>query len=318
MADLNAMLAVGSPPSALNPLMDDITLAGRSIRRPREPEMGALPPPSAGERFASWLGSLGMPRWQADRVGAVVPFTPPGAAFDAGSMIGEGIEAGSPPTVGLGAGFAALAALPLSVGARVPRVRGGRGSGTLPMDPESVATRQRQLGFSEQPFWRGDAGTASEYPGGGFFARDVDTATGHARRHQQSETAQAREFRLALEPRFLIGRPLTVEEGARISAIVAPDNPRLAADIRGVVEEGLPAAHILQALGGVHGGARDILRRAGFRSIDTGGGDALMLSGSGIRSAGAAFDPTRAHLPNIHYGLPFALAPFAWQSNEHR
>jgi hypothetical protein len=55
-----------------------------------------------------------MPRWQAERIGALVPWTPPGAAYDSGQTIGAGIEEGSPGTVGLGT-LGVLASLPFAV-----------------------------------------------------------------------------------------------------------------------------------------------------------------------------------------------------------
>lgn len=82
------------------------TLTGRdnALAPPRRgPEIGPRQA-GLGERVSDWLASNGlMPRWQADRVGAVAPYTPWGGAFEAGQMIGQGIAERDPVTGGLGA-----------------------------------------------------------------------------------------------------------------------------------------------------------------------------------------------------------------------
>jgi hypothetical protein len=95
------------------------TLAGDSIRPPQPAELRAAPPPSTGERLTDWLYGLGAPRHTAERIGQIAPWTPMGGAFDAGQLIGEGINATNPAQIGLGTGLAGLAALPLGV-ARTP------------------------------------------------------------------------------------------------------------------------------------------------------------------------------------------------------
>lgn len=94
---------------ALNPWTDSLT-----GRRPQSrPHVGPIEP-TVANRFADWLASLGMPRWQANRIGQVAPWTPPGAAFQGGQDIARGYQEGSPATALWGAGQIGAAALPLA------------------------------------------------------------------------------------------------------------------------------------------------------------------------------------------------------------
>jgi hypothetical protein len=274
---------------------DDLALWWRQPVNTLGGQVGPAPTPhvpqqSPSERGVSrWLRSYGVPGTVADVGGAAASLTPFGGAYDAGQAFAEY------PGWLTGAGLT-LAALPF--GARAP-VR------ALPMDATSVAARRRAMGYTETPFYRGDAGNLSEYPSGGFFSRDPDLAAGHAARYQGDATAVPREFRLNLQSSFSFNRPLTGEQRDRLVSAVAAENPRLADDLAGAIDDGTPTAFIWQALERGTGNPRETLRRAGFTAVDT-GRDVMMLSGSGIRSADAAFDPARAHLPNIYYGLPFA------------
>jgi hypothetical protein len=97
----------------MRPPIDTMGGAGtRGPAPPQQPTVGPLPPPGSGDAFAGWLVSMGWPRWQAERVGAVVPYTPPGAAYDSGQRIGAGLDARDPWQVALGSGQLALSALP--------------------------------------------------------------------------------------------------------------------------------------------------------------------------------------------------------------
>lgn len=162
-----------------------------------------------------------------------------------------------------------------------------------------------------------DYSLADYLPGGGFFSRDVDTATGHARRHQANAAATAREFRLNLQDSYRFHGTLTEGQRDRIVAAVADHNPRLAADIRDIIDDGTPLSLIYQALEHNTPNAGAVLRRAGFNSVDT-GRDVLMLSGHGIRSADAVFDPSRARSQNIYYGIPLGAAMIAAPNGEDR
>jgi hypothetical protein len=96
------------------------TLTGRPVRI-SEPHIGthdAATPSEAATR--SRLRDWGVPQRVADWIGSWAPWTPPGAGYDAGSVIGAGMAADNPGQVGLGVGLTALAALPLGIRARPP------------------------------------------------------------------------------------------------------------------------------------------------------------------------------------------------------
>src|SRR5690606_22148859 len=135
---------------------------------------------------------------RANLVGAVVPWTPMGAAYDIGhDFLGPAIVERDPLAGAVGVGLGALAALPGGVASRA----GARIAKGLPMDAASRDARRRAMGYSDTPFYRGDMGTRTEYHGG-FFTRDPSTARGHAVRHQGNPEAQPREFRLNLQRNF--------------------------------------------------------------------------------------------------------------------
>lgn len=308
--------------------MADLTLAdllrGRDMRTPTDRDLWwAMPPtlsgvennrrpspttstPISGFTAATlgfgWPGPAGAAGERADPALAddVLGMLPPVAAYRAGrDMIGPGMFEGRPGLAALGVGSAALAALPLTVAPRA--------GAALAMDRASRMSRARQMGYSERPFYRGDAGDLTEYPGSAFFSRDRATAAGHARRHQRTGTAEPREFRLNLDANFAFSGSLTREQRDRIVAAVAAENPRVGTQIGAMIDEGTPLGLIYHALERNTSDAGAVLRRAGFNSVDT-GRDVLMLSGSGIRSADAAFDPALAGSRNIFHGLPFAGA----------
>ena len=288
-----------------NPLLQDpdSILLGRpppSSRNPPTPraELNAHRPTLA-DYMRNGLRALRFNPHSADAVAGLVPWTPMGAAHQGGQDIAEGLGTGNLGQAGLGLGGTILAALPFGLAPRT--------GAALTMDRASRMSRARQLGYSERPFYRGDRGIETEYPGGGFFSRDLQTAAGHARRHQRTPDASPREFRLNLNANFDFAGSLTREQRDRIVAAVATENPRLATEIGAAIDEGTPLGLLYQALDRGTSGAGGVLRRAGFNSVDT-GRDVLMLSGSGIRSAEAAFDPALAASRNIFHGLGLPLA----------
>jgi hypothetical protein len=67
-------------------------------------------------------------------------------------------------------------------------------------------------------------------------------------------------------------------------------------------------AHLFQMLKAHSGDPAVVLKRAGFDAIDTGAGDVRKLTGQGIRSKDAVFDPARAQDGNIFLGIGGAAA----------
>jgi hypothetical protein len=104
----------------LTPPLPHTTLTGRPVRI-SEPHIGTLDAATPSEAATrSRLRDWGVPQRVADWIGSWAPWTPPGAGYDAGSVIGAGMAADNPGQVGLGVGLTALAALPLGIRARVP------------------------------------------------------------------------------------------------------------------------------------------------------------------------------------------------------
>src|SRR5262245_49087752 len=85
------------PPRA-NALLSDVDPDASSLtgRGPRRAPYVAAREADVAERTSDWFVSQGLPRWQADRIGALAPYTPPGAAFAGGQDIGPGINEGNP------------------------------------------------------------------------------------------------------------------------------------------------------------------------------------------------------------------------------
>jgi len=238
----------------------------------------------------------------ARRVNLLAEISGLAPVYEAGQAISRG-------DLDNGIGGAMLAALPFGVRAPARRAR-------LLMDEASRMARARRMGYSEVPFFRGDEGVAAEYHGG-FFSRDRGTAAGHAARYQGIPDAQPREFRLNLQQNYTMNTPLPPETANFMATIVEDTHPQLAAAIREDAAAGLSAGHIYHMIDRSGVGVEDVLRRAGFNSVDT-GSDVRMLSGRGIRSADAAFDPRKKASRNIYYGmapLGTAFVPFAAPSD---
>ena len=84
-----------------------------------------------------------------------------------------------------------------ALGSSMGRGKGAKGP-LLPMDEASRMSRSRQMGMSDERFYRGEQGAPSGYAEPTYFTRDKEYADGIARRHGQPE---AREFRLNLKKR---------------------------------------------------------------------------------------------------------------------
>jgi hypothetical protein len=189
----------------------------------------------------------------------------------------------------------------------------------LPMDEASRAARQKTLGYSDESFWRGEAGAPLEYDSA-HFSRDKEYATGVAHKRGQEEP---REFRLKLDRAYRDYDDLSAGQYGRLIEAALEHDPKLAADLSQqivpshvapnkavawaleatkarpddvVATQGAAALirHAIQR----SSSADDIFMRAGFDAIDS-GRDVRKLEGSGIRLKDAAFDPKKAHDRNI-------------------
>jgi hypothetical protein len=176
------------------------------------------------------------------------------------------------------------------------------------------------MGYDNATFYRGDKGAApSEYPGGAHFTRSPDYNSGGFGRN--------REFRLNLQNAFLDDMPVTADQFGRLIQSAKKHDPKLASDLASLVGKdadwviGFGKArpgHVVDD-GGAH--IRYVIERsaapelvfkdAGFDAIG-GGHEVRKLTGSGIRSADAAFNPALADQRNIMYANPggAAAAPF--------
>lgn len=196
----------------------------------------------------------------------------------------------------------------------------------LPTDLASRMERARKLGYAEEPFYRGEKnGSApTEYPKGGYFARDKETADGFAREGGQTES---REFRLRLDKAFRVQEPVTASRYGRLVAAAAKTDPPLAHQLAETIAPGkgvewllgFTKAHpdhvfmdngesVRAAIMNSSRAPEHIFRQAGFDALDSGTGHVRKLSGGGIRLKDAAFDPRRARARNVLAGVPGLLA----------
>jgi hypothetical protein len=201
---------------------------------------------------------------------------------------------------------------------------------SLPMDDASRIVRSKGLGYSDEPFYRGEAtGQLPDQYESGFFSRDKETAKGFAERGGQPEP---REFRLNLQNTFSDAGRLTASDFGRILQSAAERDPKLALDLAETVAPGKsvdwllgfakakPDFVVVEAGGAplvrqaIERGSSDavgLLKGAGYDAIDT-GRDVLKLSGQGIRSKDARFDPAQASSKNIMAGIAGASLLPAW------
>lgn len=195
---------------------------------------------------------------------------------------------------------------------------------SLPMDEASRMERSRQLGYSDEPFYRGEAtGQLPDAYSEAFFSRNASTAGGFANRGGQSEP---REFRLNLQNAFGGSRPLTAKQFGSILDAAEKHDPQLAGNLLSLIE--LPQGKDVGWLRGYvkarpddvlmrHGDIRALIMRsaapetilteAGYDAL-LNGEDVRKLTGSGIRLRNARFNPDEANSRNILAGtVPFAL-----------
>jgi hypothetical protein len=199
--------------------------------------------------------------------------------------------------------------------------RGALGSSAgraLPMDDASRTSRARQLGYADEPFYRGERGQPMEYPSSGHWSRDREYATGFARRGGNKEP---REFRLNLEKTFKDYEDLTASQFSRL---VNATDENLA---KGLVDMIAPGKSVewftefarrnpeFKVTQGASAQIRHITP-AGFDALDS-GRDVRKLTGEGIRLKDAAFDPAKADDRNILATMMGGglLAPFVLDPN---
>ena len=189
----------------------------------------------------------------------------------------------------------------------------------LPMDRASRMQRARELGYADEPFYRGErtGALSDEYPRGGYFSRDKSYADGFA---QVGGRPEAREFRLDLRNALKDYQPVTAEQYGRVVASAIKRNPMLAEKLvdhiapGGSVEWFLDfakaepnfivadsGAHVRKIVG-TSSDPRELLKGAGFDALDS-GRDVRKLTGQGIRLESAAFDPARRRSRNINRSI---------------
>jgi hypothetical protein len=205
----------------------------------------------------------------------------------------------------------------------------------LAMDEASKAARAQQLGYSEQPFYRGDNGAPQNYDNSAFFSRDQQYVQGFA---SKAGVQEPREFRLNLQKTYSDHQPVTADMMQRIYQSAVEHDPQLAKRLAGEIDDisqnrGVDwfkefaarnpnatvredAPFLRQA---IEKSARseDIFKGAGFDAIDT-GRDVRKLTGAGIRLKNAAFDPKKKDSTNIMWGLlgPGTLGTASYPSQD--
>lgn len=244
------------------------------------------------------------------------------AAFKGGDYKGGAL---STALAGL-SGAGAIMGLPFgkfakgAAGAGKNSLLSGIGPVDLPVDDASRMARARQMGYADEPFYRGEA-TGKTYGGGpAFFSRDPDTAGGFAAKGDQSAAA---EYRLNLGSTFSDAAPMTAANYGRLVEAAAQRDPKLAIELaesiapgKGVdwvigfsrarpdfvvVERG-GAPFVRQAIEKNSSDAVGLMKAAGYDAIDT-GRDVWKIGGTGIRSKDARFDPNKASSTDIMAGI---------------
>jgi hypothetical protein len=209
-----------------------------------------------------------------------------------------------------------------------PRGALGSSARRLPMDAASREARARAMGYSDEPFYRGErtGRLPNEYPSGTYYSRDKSVAAEFARRGGQD---QPREFRLNLTKALKDYEPVTAEQYSRVVASAAEREPQLAANMVDLIFPGKSVewfrgyakanpnfvladtgAHIRQILK-YSSDPVGILKGAGFNALDT-GRDVQTLSGLGQRLSTARFDPAKAHWPDISASVLAGAPGAAW------
>jgi hypothetical protein len=233
---------------------------------------------------------------------AAMDFIPGVGAYMAGEEGARAFGAGDY----LGASLAALGMIPGS---------GKAGEKAVETVAEPLAARlarSEAMGYSPQPFFRGEASgrLPQSYPGGAHFSADEVYARGFADKGGLSEP---REFRLKMDRAFSDDAPVTADQYARLIRSAADRDPKLAGDLtelispdgkrdvpkllnlldrlkdRTVIDRGVALRPVIEKSSDPVG----VWKGAGFDALSS-GRDVHKLGGHGIRSRDAVFDPSRA------------------------
>lgn len=189
-------------------------------------------------------------------------------------------------------GLTALGALPF-----LPSIAGKAKKVGASLDISDAVRSQRLI---EQDYtrgmWRGGAGVAD----GPHYTPDPEAAAAFAKRH--GAAGDVREYALRMGKVFDVGASFGADDLRRIADAMAPYNkaaakelPSMAGDFR---SGRMPGGALWQVVDRTSGGnGQDLLRAAGYDSINA-GQEVIMLRMGNVRDANrAAFDP--AHVGKV-------------------
>jgi len=183
----------------------------------------------------------------------------------------------------------------------------------MPMGEASRMARAKELGYSDEPFYRGQKDTPTE-GAVAFYSRDPETAAGFGK---------PLEYRLQMNRPLRFGEDVTVQDfydaAKGVEAVAGPDAARKMLDavplqgdwdlarLANIVEKHgdvklMPGAALHQMMEIAAGDAVAPLRAAGFDAIDT-GRDVRMLKNFGQRLKEAAFDPDKRDSRKLLAGI---------------
>ena len=342
MQERNALLRVSDSVPQRNALLD-----APRYRSMSEEELYRDWNPINELRSAINVGSIpkGNPQERETLANALLSVTPgPGNVMSANDALNSGRDAYDAFQAGDYKGGALASALTALSGAgavfglpfgKLAKGAAGAGknalfSGAGLVDDETARmARAKQMGYADEPFYRGEA-TGKTYEGdAAFFSRDPEYAAGFAAKGGQNAPA---EYRLNLTKTFTDAAPISAADYGRIVEAAAHRDPKLAADLaesiapgKGVdwvigfakarpdfivVERG-GAPFVRHAIERGSSDAVGLFRAAGYDALDS-GRDVQKIGAEGIRSKNARFDPSKASSTDIMAGLAGASLLPAW------
>jgi hypothetical protein len=253
---------------------------------------------------------IGMNQHSANTLASLVPWTPMGQAFEGGQMMGEGYTSGNQTQGALGAGWAALAALPFGISSRralVPQMERAR---RLGFNTDEVLYHGTPYGpFREFDLRRAGSASGEEGERAIFLTPNRSLASDFATQFTAEGPSAPRVMPLYIRP----GRQLTL--GPR-------DLPEVAQRDWSLL--GVFGRRHLGYNNDVFRGALDRARAAGYDSVrfrrvgefDRAPSDQVaVLDPRNVRSAVADFHPGRIDSANLLAGLAPPLtvgAGLAW------